>query len=121
MSVKTVAKGNFINYGNNFLSTKNMRLATIPVGYHQGYAKNLSYSGQVLIREKRAAVVGPINMNMFMVDVTHIPGITPGEEVVLIGKQGDISISVASFAELTKVMNYELLARLPQQIPRIVV
>ncbi|MDD4224537.1 MAG: alanine racemase [Candidatus Cloacimonetes bacterium] len=121
MSVKSVAKGNFINYGNNFLSTKNMKLATIPVGYHQGYAKNLSYSGLVLLRGKRAPVVGSINMNMFMVDVTHIHTVAPGDEVVLIGKQGDLAISVASFAELTKVMNYELLARLPQQIPRVVV
>jgi alanine racemase len=98
-----------------------MKLATIPVGYHQGYAKNLSYSGLVLLRGKRAPVVGSINMNMFMVDVTHIHTVAPGDEVVLIGKQSDLAISVASFAELTKVMNYELLARLPQQIPRVVV
>lgn len=119
MSVKAVAKGNFINYGNSFLSTKPMKLATIPVGYHQGYAKNLSHSGLVLLRGKRAPVVGSINMNMFMVDVSHIHTVVPGDEVVLIGKQGELSISVASFAELTKTMNYELLARLPQQIPRV--
>ncbi|MDD3144282.1 MAG: alanine racemase, partial [Candidatus Cloacimonetes bacterium] len=121
MSVKAVAKGNFINYGNSFLSTKPMKLATIPVGYHQGYAKNLSHSGLVLLRGKRAPVVGSINMNMFMVDVSHIHTVVPGDEVVLIGKQGELSISVASFAELTKTMNYELLARLPQQIPRVAI
>jgi len=58
---------------------------------------------------------------MFMVNVTHIPAVKNGDEVVLIGKQGDFSISVSSFAELTNMMNYELLSRLPYQIPRIVV
>lgn len=121
MSVKAVAKGNFINYGNAFLSTKNMRLATVPLGYHQGYSKSLSNFGYVLIHGKRAPVVGSINMNMFMVDISHIPHVQSGDEVVLIGKQGDLNITVAGFAELTKMVNYELLARLPYQIPRIVV
>jgi len=121
MSIKTVSRGNFVNYGNSFLTTKNMKLATIPVGYHHGYSRTLSNSGHVLIRGKKADVVGMVNMNMFMVNVTHIPAVKNGDEVVLIGKQGDFSISVSSFAELTNMMNYELLSRLPYQIPRIVV
>jgi len=121
MSVKTVDKGNFINYGNAFLSTKNMRLATVPIGYHHGYSRTLGNSGHVLIHGRRADVVGMVNMNMFMVNVTTIPGVKVGDEVVLIGRQGDLNISVASFAELTKMVNYELLSRLPYQIPRIVV
>ncbi|MBW6514901.1 MAG: alanine racemase [Candidatus Syntrophosphaera sp.] len=121
MSIKTVDKGNFINYGNAFLSTKNMRLATVPIGYHHGYSRSLGNAGHVLIHGRRADVVGMVNMNMFMVNVTNIPGVKVGDEVVLIGRQGDLSISVASFAELTKMVNYELLSRLPYQIPRIVV
>lgn len=121
MSVKTVNKGNFINYGNSFLSTKNMKLATVPIGYHHGYSRTLGNSGHVLIHGRRADVVGMVNMNMFMVNVTNIPGVKVGDEVVLIGRQGDLNISVASFAELTKMVNYELLSRLPYQIPRIVV
>ncbi len=121
MSIKSVEKGNFINYGINYLCVKAMRLATIPVGYHHGYSKSLGSSGHVLIHGKRAEVVGSINMNMFLVDITHIPAAQCGDEVVLIGKQGDLNITVASFAELTKVINYELLSRLPQQIPRIVI
>ncbi len=66
-------------------------------------------------------MVGSINMNMFIVDISHIPSARTGDEVVLIGKQGDLNITVASFAELTKMVNYELLARLPFQIPRVVV
>lgn len=121
MSVKTVNKGNFVNYGNHFLSTRNMKLATVPIGYHHGYNRSLGNSGHVLIHGRKADVVGIVNMNMFMVNVSNIPSVKEGDEVVLIGKQGDLNISVASFAELTNMVNYELLSRLPFQIPRIVV
>jgi alanine racemase len=121
MSIKAVGQGNFVNYGNAYLSTKNMRVATIPIGYHQGYSRTLGNSGQVLIRGKKADVVGTVNMNLFMVNVSNIPDIAVGDEVVIIGKQGEFSITVSSFAELTKMVNYELLSRLPYQIPRIVV
>lgn len=121
MSLKTVMQGTFVNYGTSYLATSRMRLATIPVGYHHGYSRSLSNSGHVLIRGRKVDVVGTVNMNMFMVDVSRVPGIEIGDEVVLIGKQGDMSISVASFSELTKMVNYELLSRLPYQIPRHVV
>jgi alanine racemase len=121
MSIKSVEKGKFVNYGNAFLTTRQMKLATVPIGYHHGYGRGLGNTGQVLVRGKRADVVGMVNMNMFMVNVTQIPGAQIGDEVVLIGRQGDLAISVASFAELTRMVNYELLSRLPYQIPRIVV
>lgn len=121
MSVKSVERGNFVNYGNAFLATKNMRLATIPIGYFHGYNRSLSNFGHVLIHGKKAEVIGMVNMNMFMVNISHTPSVKPGDEVVLIGKQGDLQISVASFSELTNMVNYELLARLPYQIPRIIV
>jgi len=121
MSIKCVERGNFVNYGNAYLATKNMRLATIPIGYYHGYNRNLSNFGHVLVRGKKADVVGMVNMNMFMINVSHIPGVKAGDEVVLIGKQGESQISVASFSELTNMVNYELLARLPYQIPRKVI
>lgn len=121
MSVKAIDKGSFVNYGNAYLSTKNMKVATVPIGYHQGYSRSLGNSGQVLIRGKKADVVGMVNMNMFMVNVSHIKGIASGDEVVIIGKQGEAKITVSSFSELTKMVNYELLSRLPYQIPRIIV
>ncbi len=121
MSVKAIDRGNFINYGNAYLSTKNMKVATVPIGYHQGYSRSLGNSGQVLIRGKKADVVGMVNMNMFMVNVSHIKGIAAGDEVVIIGKQGEMKITVSSFSELTKMVNYELLSRLPYQIPRTIV
>lgn len=121
MSIKHVERGKFVNYGNAFLATKNMRLATIPIGYYHGYSRNLSNFGHVLIHGKKADVVGMVNMNMFMVNVSHLPAVKAGDEVVLIGKQGDLQISVASFSELSNMVNYELLARLPYQIPRVIV
>jgi alanine racemase len=121
MSVKQVQRGNFINYGNAFLATKNMKLATIPIGYYHGYNRSLSNFGHVLIHGKKAEVVGMVNMNMFMVNVSNIPSVKTGDEVVLIGRQGDMQITVASFSELSNMVNYELLARLPVQIPRHVV
>lgn len=120
MSVKEVKQGEFVNYGNAYLATKNMRLATIPIGYYHGYNRSLSNFGRVLIQGKKAEVVGMVNMNMFMVNVSHLPGVKTGDEVVLIGKQGESQITVASFSELSNMINYELLARLPYQIPRIV-
>lgn len=121
MSIKHVPQGSFVNYGNAYLSTRNIKVATVPVGYHQGYSRTLGNAGQVLVRGKKADVVGIVNMNMFMINVTHIPDLVVGDEVVLIGKQGEFNITVASFSELTKMVNYELLSRLPYQIPRVVV
>ncbi|MCB5252141.1 MAG: alanine racemase [Candidatus Cloacimonadaceae bacterium] len=121
MSVKPVDRGKFVNYGNAYLSPKDMKLATVPIGYYQGYSRSLGNSGQVLIRGKKADVVGTVNMNMFMVNVSHIKDVAAGDEVVIIGKQGDLKITVSSFSELTKMVNYELLSRLPYQIPRIII
>lgn len=121
MSIKAVSKGNFVNYGTSYLTTRNVRLATIPVGYCHGFSRSMSNLGQVLINGRKADVVGMVGMNMFMVNVTSIPNVKIGDEVVLIGRQGELSITVASFAELTKMVNYELLSRLPYQIPRIVI
>ena len=121
MSTKTVKPAKFISYGNSFLTTKKTKIATIPIGYFHGYRRSLSNNGFVLIHGKKAPVIGMVNMNMFIVDVTSIPNVTKGDEVVLIGKQGKHKISVASFSELTNFINYELLTRLPAEIPRFVI
>jgi alanine racemase len=120
MSVKPVSKGKFIGYGTSHMAYKDLKVAVIPVGYSQGYSRGLSNLGHVLIRNRKAPVMGMVTMNMFTVDVTHIPDVAKGDEVVLIGKQGKHEITVASFAELSNYVNYELLTRLPPDIPRIV-
>lgn len=91
------------------------------MGSAWGYSRPLSNQGKVLIRGRRASITGIVNMNMMMVDVTHVPGVQQHDEVVLLGKQGNESISVASFGELSTQFNYELLTRLPVNIPRYVV
>lgn len=118
MSIKTVEKGEFIGYGNSFMALTKMVLAIIPVGYGQGYSRLLSNLGQVLIRGQFAKVVGTVTMNSISVDISRIKGIERGDEVVLIGKQGNKEITVASFSESTQQVNYELLTRLPKDIPR---
>lgn len=118
MSLKNVEKGEFVGYGNSYMALTKMVLAIIPVGYGQGYSRLLSNLGQVLIRGQFAKVVGTVTMNSISVDITKIKGIEPGDEVVLIGKQGSKEITVASFSESTQQVNYELLTRLPKDIPR---
>ncbi len=121
MGTKNVAAGEFISYGNSVLTEMAMKIATIPVGYSHGFSRSLSNQGKVLIRGVRLDVIGLVNMNMMIVDITNHPEIEKGDEVVLIGQQGDISISVDSFGEMSSQLNYELLTRLPEEIPRKVV
>ncbi|MCF8303432.1 MAG: bifunctional UDP-N-acetylmuramoyl-tripeptide:D-alanyl-D-alanine ligase/alanine racemase, partial [Bacteroidales bacterium] len=90
-------------------------------GYSHGFSRSLSNTGRVLINGSRVAVIGMVNMNMMIADITGLPDATIGDEVVIIGKQGDLNITVASFGELSSQLNYELLTRLPGNIPRIIV
>ncbi|MBD3368686.1 MAG: alanine racemase [Candidatus Eisenbacteria bacterium] len=119
MGLKMVERGEFVGYGTSYIAPRRMRIATVPVGYSHGYSRVLSNRGYVLVRGRRAHVTGVVNMNMMTVDVTNIPDVARGDEVVLIGKQGNQTISVGSFSEMTNQVNYELLARLPHRIPRI--
>ncbi len=121
MSVSTVEPGGFVGYGSSYQAQRPVRIATIPVGYAYGYARSLSNTGHVLVRGQRAPVRGIVNMNCITVEVTGIPGVQKGDEVVLVGNQGTESITVASFSDLSAQLNYELLSRLPAHIPRTVV
>lgn len=120
MSVKTVEPGQFVGYGTSYLTTRRQRIATIPVGYGQGFPRVLSNLGHVVVRERRAPVVGVVNMNLTTIDVTEIPGVEAGDEVVLIGRQGDEEISVGWFGDITRMLNYEVLVRIPREVPRVV-
>jgi alanine racemase len=121
MDIRNVDQGEFIGYGTAFQATHEMTIAVLPLGYSNGYPRALSNRGQVLIGGKKAPIVGLINMNLFMVDITHIPGTKVGDEVVLIGRQGNSVINVSSFTNATQLLNNEMLSRLPAAIPRTVV
>lgn len=120
MSIKKVKTGEFISYGTSYLAQKDMKIALVPVGYSQGYSRNLSNQGRVIINGQRVGVIGMVNMNMLIADVTTISKVNIGDEVVLIGTQGDISINVSSFTEISDQLNYELLTRLPTEIKRVI-
>lgn len=121
MSLKQVPPGEFVGYGSSFYSHKTMDIAIVPVGYAHGFSRSLSNTGTVLINEQFAKVVGTVNMNCIAVDVTDIDSVKINEPVILIGTQGEHEISVSSFGEMSSQLNYELLTRLPLNIPRIVV
>ncbi|MDA3780039.1 MAG: alanine racemase [Bacteroidales bacterium] len=121
MSLKAVNIGEFISYGTSYIAQEPKRLAIVSVGYAQGYSRSLSNQGHVLIGGQRAAVIGAVNMNMLIADITKIPNVEIGDEVVLIGNQGDMDISLSSFADFNNQLNYELLARLPQHTEKKIV
>lgn len=120
MTTHLVHAGEFIGYGTSYMAEQDMRVAVVPVGYAHGYSRSLSNQGRILIHGHRVSVIGVVNMNMLIADVSNIPEASIGDEVVLIGKQGDMAVSVSSFGELSAQLNYELLTRLPHDIPRII-
>ena len=117
-NIKEVKSREFVGYGTTFMAEGSMKIALIPVGYSDGYSRSLSNQGRVLVNGVRASVVGIINMNSIMIDITLIPDVKIGDEVVLIGNQDEMDVSIASFSELSNLLNYELLTRIPSEIPR---
>ncbi|WPR70550.1 alanine racemase [Flavobacterium sp. NG2] len=118
MNLKIVNSGEFIGYGTSFLAERKMKIAVIPIGYAHGYSRSLSNQGRVLINGHRCIVVGSVNMNMMSVDVTDIEKVKKEDEVVLIGNQNGLTVSVASFSDFSNQLNYELLTRISKTIPR---
>lgn len=118
MSVKEIEAGEFVGYGNTYLTSRDQVIASVPIGYAHGFGRNLTNVGLVLVNGSRVPVAGLVNMNMLTVDVTDAPDVKKGDEVVLIGSQGEMEISLASFSEMTNYLNYEVLVRLPETIPR---
>lgn len=117
--VKNISKGTPVSYGGIFIAEEDMRIATIPAGYGDGYPRGLSNKGSVLIRGKRAAVLGRVCMDQFMVDVTKIPDAKEGDEVILIGRDGEDAITMEELGDLSGRFNYELACDLGKRIPRV--
>lgn len=121
MSLKKIKIGDFIGYGNTYMASRDMVIAQVPVGYCHGFGRSLSNLGKVLIHGKVLAVVGNVTMNSISVDVTDLKEVKKNDDVVIIGRQKRNEITVASFGESTQQVNYELLTRLPHDIPRKIV
>lgn len=117
--VKTVKPGTSISYGGTFVAPEKMRVATIPVGYGDGYPRSLSNKGTVLIHGKRARILGRVCMDQFMVDVTDIPDVKFMDRAVLIGEDQGDRITVEELAGLSGRFNYEFVCCLGKRIPRV--
>lgn len=119
--VKWIPEGSYVGYGCSYQVTRRSRLAILPIGYSDGYDRQLSNRGHVLIRGRRAPIRGRICMNLTMVDVTDIPQVEPEDEVVLLGRQGDQEILAEDLAQLIGTIHYEVVARLSAELRRILV
>lgn len=117
--VKDVEKGTAISYGGTFVADRDLKVATIPVGYADGYARGLSNKGWVLIHGKKAPILGRVCMDQFMVDVTDIEHVYPGDEVTLMGKDGDEEITVDTLGELSGRFPYEFVCEISKRVPRV--
>ena len=118
-NVKKVAKGSPISYGGTFVTDKEMTVATIPVGYADGFPRTLGENAKVIVKGKIVPVLGRICMDQCMIDVTSVNNINVSDEVTIFGKQGDSSIPVESVAEFSNTINYEILCSVGKRIPRV--
>ena len=117
--IKTLPAGREISYGGTYVTDKETVVATVPVGYADGYRRSLSGKFHVLIRGKKATILGRICMDQLMVDVTDIPGASLNDRVTLVGKDGDEEITMETIAEMADSFNYEFVCGISRRVPRI--
>ena len=117
--VKELEAGHSISYGGTYTTKETRRIATIPVGYADGYARSLSNKGDVLIHGRRAPICGRVCMDQFMVDVTEIGDVKKGDEVTLLGRDGDEFISIEEIGDLCGRFSYEFACDISPRVPRV--
>ncbi len=117
--LKDTPEGRSISYGRTYITQRRTKIATIPIGYADGYGRILSNKAEVIVRGKRAPVVGKVTMDQTMIDVGHIRGAKVGDEVVLIGKQGFDEIRTEKLARLAGTIAYEVVCSISNRVPRV--
>lgn len=117
--IKEAKKGTPVSYNGVFVTDRTTKIATIPVGYADGYPRNLTGKGYILIHGKKAPIIGRICMDQFMVDVTDIAGCKEGDEVTLIGRDGDLAITMEELGELSGRFHYEFACEIGKRTPRV--
>jgi alanine racemase len=117
--LKRTPAGVPISYGRTFITGRESLIATIPIGYADGYSRGLSNRGEAIVRGKRVPVAGRVCMDMTMLDVTDVPGVAEGDEVVLIGSQGAERITADDVAAKTGTISYEVLCGISGRVPRV--
>ena len=118
LQLRRLPAGHGVGYDQSFVCQRESRIATLPIGYADGYPRAASNRAYVLIQGRRARVVGRVCMDSTMIDVTDIPNVAIGDEVVIWGKQGDEEIRVAEVAEWSDTISYELLTTVGKRVPR---
>jgi alanine racemase len=119
IQVKTVPPGSPISYGCTWRSEREATIATVPIGYADGYSRGLSNKGMMLVGGRRVPIVGRVCMDLTMVDVSTVPGVRIGDEVVMVGCQGKAAISADEVAAWNDTINYEVVAALTARVPRV--
>lgn len=117
--IKEIGSGTAVSYGGTFVAERPMRVATVSVGYGDGYPRSLSGRGYVLISGKKAPILGRVCMDQMMVDVTDIPEAREGSEVTLLGRDGELTITMEELADLSGGFHYELLCLITRRVPRV--
>jgi alanine racemase len=118
VSMKQLPAGQALGYGGTFVTRAASRIAVLPVGYADGYNRELSNQGRVIVRGQYAPIVGRISMDLTLVDVTAIGGVAVGDEVVLLGTAGEATVSAMELATLCRTIPYEILCGISKRVPR---
>lgn len=117
--IKDTPSGRSISYGRTYITQKATKIATLPIGYADGFARNLSNKAYVLVKGRRANVIGKITMDQMMIDIGHIRGVKIGDEVVLLGRQGREEIRAEKLARLAETIAYEFVCGISNRVPRV--
>lgn len=118
--IKTLPEGRTIGYGLTYLTTKETKIAILPIGYADGFDRRYSNKGEVLVSGSRCKILGRVSMNMTVIDISYLENIKIEDEVVLIGKQGSEEIRAEEVGEIIETINYEVVTRLSSILPRII-
>lgn len=118
VNLKSVPAGFRVSYGSTYQTSKPAMIATVNIGYADGLNRLLSSCGQMLVRQQKAPVIGRVCMDMVMLDVSHIPGVEPGDEVVVFGRQGEAALQVDDIADRIHTINYEVVTMISGRVQR---
>jgi len=121
VNVKQVRKGKTVSYGRTHRFDRDAKVAAVAAGYGHGLTRSMSNNGELLVRGMRAPIVGMVTMDVTMIDVSHIPEVNVGDEVIIFGKQGSQAISVYEVAKRCGTISYEVTCGIGKRVPRVYV
>jgi alanine racemase len=117
--LKTVAAGTSLGYGRTFITARESRIATLPIGYADGLRRAYSNQGKVIVGGHFAPIVGRVSMDLTTIDVTHIPNVQLGDEAILLGSQNDLHLTAEELAQQIGTISYEVACSISSRVPRV--